>query len=357
MERGKMVGEQILVVEDEIIVAKNIQNLLEGLGYNVPAVVSSGKDAVKKMAETHPDLVLMDIKLGGDIDGIEAADQIRDSLHVPIVYLTPYVDDEILRRAKITEPYGYIIKPLEERELQSNIEIVLYKHKMENKLKESKDHLQNIINSTSEIIISFDKNNRVTTWNKSAELITGYKRKEVIWRHINKLDVFDNPQELLDAIESIYNRKIFGFDNLILRGKNGYKRIIKVSCSPVMGDKGQGIGVLFVGKDITCDLESHGRLLKGCSYLILDKDNRSAFDLFITLGKYASKEIFNRFNLEFTRISELHGKVFEAETDFGNVKVIPLYHPAVACYHNEMLAILEEDFKKLGRIIKDEQIL
>lgn len=281
-----MVGEKILVVEDEIIVAKNIQNLLESLGYNVPSVVSSGEEAVKKTEETHPDLVLMDIKLEGDIDGIEAANQIRSSLNVPIVYLTAYADDEILRRARITEPYGYIIKPFEERELQSNIEIALYKHKMENKLRESKEHLQNIINSTSEIIISFDKNNRVTTWNKSAELITGYKRKEVIWRHIAKLDVFDNPQELLDDIESIYNKKIIGFDNLILRGKNGAKRIIKVSCSPVMGDKGQGIGVLFVGTDITRDFESHGRLLKGCSYLILDKDNRSALDLFITLGKY-----------------------------------------------------------------------
>ena len=134
MERGKMVGEQILVVEDEIIVARNIQNLLENLGFNVPAVVSSGEEAVKKTAEIHPDLVLMDIKLDGDIDGIEAANQIHHSLHAPIVYLTAYADDEILRRAKITEPYGYIIKPLEERELQSNIEIALYKHKMENKL-------------------------------------------------------------------------------------------------------------------------------------------------------------------------------------------------------------------------------
>lgn len=76
----------------------------------------------------------------------------------------------------------------------------------------------------------------------------------------------------------------------------------------------------------------------------------------ITLGKYASKEIFNRFNLEFTRISELHGKVFEAEIDFGSVKVIPLYHPAVACYHGEMLVTLKEDFKVLGEIIKNEGV-
>ena len=292
MDIKTMVVPHILVVEDEIIVAKNTLNLLESLGYNVPAVVSTGEEAIKKAAETHPDLVLMDIKLEGDIDGIEAANQIRHSLHIPIVYLTACADDKTLQRAKITEPYGYIIKPLEERELQSNIEIALYKHKMENKLKESREHLQNIINSTSEIIISLDKNNRVSIWNKAAELITGYKRKEVIRRHITKLDVFDNPQELLDNIKSICNGKRIGFDELILRGKNGAKRIIKMSYSSVKGDKEQDIGILFVGTDITRDLESHRRLLRGSSYLISDKDNKSALDLFVTLSRSDHEGLF-----------------------------------------------------------------
>ena len=254
--------------------------------------MSSGEEAVEKAAETHPDLILMDIKLDGDIDGIEAAEQIHSHFNIPIVYLTAYADNKTLRRAKITEPYGYIIKPFEERELQSNIEIALYKHKMENKLKESREQLQNIINSASEIIISLDKNNRVSTWNKAAEFVTGYKQKEVIRKYITKLDVFDNPQELLDNIESMYNGKKTDFDELILREKDGVKRNIKISYSSVKGDKEQDIGVLFVGKDITYERERHGKLLRGNSYLIPDESNKSSLDLFINLTKSGYKGLF-----------------------------------------------------------------
>lgn len=203
-----------MIVEDEIIVAKSIQERLDKLGYSVSTIVDSGEEAIKKAGETKPDLILMDIKLSGNIDGIAAAEQIRHRFDIPVVYLTAYGDSETLQRAKVTEPYGYILKPLEERELQSNIEIALYKHKMENKLKKSKEHLQNIINSTSEIIISFDKNNRISTWNKTAEFATGYTQKEVIRKHIHQLDVFYTPRELLDKIKSISNEKDLDLMNL-----------------------------------------------------------------------------------------------------------------------------------------------
>ena len=127
----------VLVVEDESIVALDIQNMLGSLGYEVPVVVSSGEAAIEKAAETHPDLVLMDIRLKGDMDGIEAAEQIRGRFNIPVVYLTAYADDETLQRAKITEPYGYILKPFGERELHTAIEIALHKHKLERELQGS----------------------------------------------------------------------------------------------------------------------------------------------------------------------------------------------------------------------------
>jgi len=122
---------QILVVEDEIIVAEDIRRSLKNLGYNVPSVVSSGEAAIKKAQENNPDLVLMDIMLHGEMDGIAAAGIIRSKFDIPIVYLTAYSDNKILERAKITEPFGYIIKPFNERELAINIEIAIYKHRME----------------------------------------------------------------------------------------------------------------------------------------------------------------------------------------------------------------------------------
>ena len=139
-----MAGKRILVVEDEIITADDIRENLQDLGYTVLAV-SSGEEAIKKIEEASPDLVLMDIMLRKELDGIETAKQIRFRFNIPVVYLTAYSDKKILERAKITEPFGYIIKPFSERELQINIDIALCKHKMERELKESEKWLTAII--------------------------------------------------------------------------------------------------------------------------------------------------------------------------------------------------------------------
>ncbi len=128
---------RILVVEDEKITARNIKNKLVKLGYDVPVTVSSGEEAIQKAGETRPDLVLMDIQLKRDMNGIQAAEQIRTRFNIPIIYLTAYTDEDTLEQAKVTEPYSYIIKPFQAKELQTNIEIALYKHKMEKKLHES----------------------------------------------------------------------------------------------------------------------------------------------------------------------------------------------------------------------------
>jgi excisionase family DNA binding protein len=126
---------RILVVEDEIVVAMDIQKSLTSLGYSSPNVVFTGSDAVQIAVETHPDLVLMDIRLKGDMDGIEAAEQIRRRLDIPVVYLTAYADEQTLERAKRTQPYGYILKPFREKDLESSIEVALYKHSMEDRFK------------------------------------------------------------------------------------------------------------------------------------------------------------------------------------------------------------------------------
>jgi signal transduction histidine kinase len=124
-------GKQILVVEDEIITGMDIQSRLKKLGCNVPVVVTSGEEAIKKVKENNPDLVLMDISLNGEMDGIEASSIIHSFSDIPVIYLTAFSDEKTLERAKITEPYAYMIKPLKDRELQINIEIAFFKHKIE----------------------------------------------------------------------------------------------------------------------------------------------------------------------------------------------------------------------------------
>jgi two-component system, response regulator PdtaR len=132
MAEGRKKAEgRILVVEDEHIVAMGIKKMLKSLGYTVTGVASSGEDAISKAESTFPDVVLMDIMLKGDIDGVEAAGKIKERFDIPVVYLTAYSDNNILERAKRTEPFGYIIKPFDEKDLYSNIEVALHKYRKE----------------------------------------------------------------------------------------------------------------------------------------------------------------------------------------------------------------------------------
>jgi len=120
-----MTGECILVVEDEAVVAEEIQESLKELGYSVPVIVTSGKEAIKEAERIKPDLILMDIVLEGKIDGIAAADSIRGSYDIPVVYITAYADDNTVERARKTHPFGYIVKPFTQQQLNSTIKVAL----------------------------------------------------------------------------------------------------------------------------------------------------------------------------------------------------------------------------------------
>lgn len=140
-----MSKKKILVVEDEAIVAKNIQRCLNKLGYTVPSIVATGEDAIKKVEDSPPDLVLMDIELLGEMDGIEAAKLIKSRFDIPVIYLTAYADEKTLERAKITEPFGYITKPFEDRDLHGTIEMALYKHKTEEALNKQREKFISVL--------------------------------------------------------------------------------------------------------------------------------------------------------------------------------------------------------------------
>jgi C4-dicarboxylate-specific signal transduction histidine kinase len=133
---------RIMIVEDVWLIANDIKNSLESFGYAVTSIASSGEEALENAEEDKPDLILMDIVLTSEMDGIKAAAKIRSQCAVPIIYLTAYSDDEKLQRAKVTEPFGYILKPFSERELYCNIEIALFKHKIEEELRLAKEALQ-----------------------------------------------------------------------------------------------------------------------------------------------------------------------------------------------------------------------
>lgn len=140
---------KVLIVEDEIIVAKDIEDALINLGYSVAGIVSSGEEALELAESTEPDIILMDIMLDGELDGIKAAENIRSRFSIPVIFLTAYSNEKTLQRAKTTKPYGYILKPFQETDLYTSIEIALYKHLIERKLiEETENALAAIIGST-----------------------------------------------------------------------------------------------------------------------------------------------------------------------------------------------------------------
>jgi DNA-binding LytR/AlgR family response regulator len=135
----------ILVVEDESIVSKDIQHSLNKLGYNVVGAAATGEKALGLAREFKPDIVLMDIMLKGDMNGIQTAEIIRNEFSIPVVFLTAYADESTLSKAKITEPYGYIIKPFKEIDLHTSIEMAIYKHGKEQEIIKERDLLYSIV--------------------------------------------------------------------------------------------------------------------------------------------------------------------------------------------------------------------
>ena len=171
---------RILVVEDEAIVAMNLRRMLNHLGYGVVDVVDSGEEAIDRAADLSPDLILMDIRLAGTIDGIEAAEEIRDRFDIPVVYLTAYADEATLQRAKLTGPFAYLLKPVEERALHTAVEVALYKHKMESKLKDSEELYRVVVESLYDSI-SIRARGRFHFANKASLDLHGLEdRSEVI---------------------------------------------------------------------------------------------------------------------------------------------------------------------------------
>jgi diguanylate cyclase (GGDEF)-like protein/PAS domain S-box-containing protein len=171
---------RILVVEDEGLIARDIENMVRNAGYEVCGVVSSGEEAVEEADKTEPDLILMDIILQGSMDGVEAAEKIRGRLNIPVIYLTAHTDENTLERAKLTEPLGYTLKPVEQKELLTVIEMALYKHQMELKLREREGWLTTILQSIGEGVIATDRLGNITFINPVAEKLTGWQQLESI---------------------------------------------------------------------------------------------------------------------------------------------------------------------------------
>lgn len=239
---------QILVVEDESIVAKDIQKTLQNLGYDIPAVVSSGQAAIQKAKENRPDLVLMDIVLKGKMDGIEAAEEMRSRFNIPVVYLTAYTDDKMLARAKLTDPFGYIVKPFEDRQLKTVIEMALYKVQMNNKLRQASEQWEITFNSICDMISIHDEDFRLVKANKAFARALKIEPKDVTGRLC---------YELLHGTKE--PPKSCPHKQVLQTGKPATAEFfephlgiyLEISASPIFDNKGKVCSTVHITKDIT----------------------------------------------------------------------------------------------------------
>lgn len=180
-----MVDARILIVEDESIVAADIARRLERLGYEVPAVVHTGEQAIEVASRSHPDLVLMDVSLGGAMDGIETAQELAARFGIPVTFLTGLSDQATLERARQSSPYGYLVKPFDERELHATIQVALQRYHLEQQLEESRELLAAILSAVADGIIAADRDGLLRFMNPAAETITGWRLDEALGRPID----------------------------------------------------------------------------------------------------------------------------------------------------------------------------
>jgi PAS domain S-box-containing protein len=234
-----MLKTRILVVEDEAIVAEDIGRSLLNLGYAVASKASSGKEAIKKAQETNPGLVLMDIVLQGEMDGIETANQIKTLFDIPVVYLTAFSDEKTLERAKITEPFGYMVKPFRERELHIIIEMALFKHSIEKKLKESREWFSVTLKSIGDAVIATDPEGYVLFMNPVALSMTGWKLEEARGKPLK--DIFNIINEKAGEGQR---------SQTILISKDNKRISIRENSDAIKDEKGNIIGIVLVFSEI-----------------------------------------------------------------------------------------------------------
>jgi diguanylate cyclase (GGDEF)-like protein/PAS domain S-box-containing protein len=260
-----MAKATIIVVEDEMIVARDLQRTLIRLGYAVAGLAASGEEALALVAARPPDLVLMDIHLAGEMDGIAAADHIHQRQGLPVVFLTAHSDAATFQRAQATEPYGYVSKPFEERELEIALGIALYRHQVESRLSQMERWLSTTLRSIGDAVVSTDLAGTITLMNQQAELLTGWSLAET--QGLGLDDVLRLAQASDHApVGNLVERVLRGNmtmelgSNMLLLARDGSERPVDSSAAPIRDNAGSVSGCVIVFRDITARKQAEEQL-------------------------------------------------------------------------------------------------
>lgn len=245
----------ILIVEDEMLVAADLRYHLTGIGYTVAEIVASGEEALKWVERAVPDLILMDIHLAGHIDGITTAELIRARFDIPVIYLTAFADEETLQRARLTQPFGYLLKPFNSPDIHTTIEMALYKHRMEAALRQSEEKYRTVADFTYDWEDWISPEGSYLYVSPACERITGYSREEFMVDPNLILNlVHPDERELLihhyTETRHAGHKDASKLDFRVMT-RAGEERWISHACQPVFGNDGRWLGRRASNRDIT----------------------------------------------------------------------------------------------------------
>jgi two-component system sensor histidine kinase/response regulator len=249
-----MTPARILVVEDDRVVARDIEQQLLGMGLTVVGVAARADDAVALAREHRPGLVLMDVRLEGGSDGIDAAARIRAEFRIPVIFLTAYADEETLRRASLAEPYGYLVKPFEDSQLRTAIELALYKQEAVQKIRDSEHRFEVTLSSIADAVIATDSDGRIAFMNPVAEALTGWVRSDALGQPLDVVFriVSEQTRAPLESPASRVRRFCEpqkGAHDIVLVSKGGRDFLIDESAAPILSETGGIVGVVLVFRD------------------------------------------------------------------------------------------------------------
>lgn len=285
---------KILIVEDEGVVAADIEQCLHKLGYRVVASAATAVSAIRKAVENEPDLVLMDIRLKGPVDGVDAAAELHERLGIPVVFLTAYADAEILERAKKTSPAGYILKPFDERSLRSAVEIALHKHPQERRLIENERRLVMALRSLNEAVILTDADGTVTLMNRPAEALTGWRQAEAAGRPVK--DIFVTVDATRGSLfgdpvgRALREGLSLGLgDRRVLISRQGTETWIRGSAVPLRNGDGEIVGAALAFHAAGLDQAEASSSYRSLEANRLETAGRLAGSIAAGLGKTLSR--------------------------------------------------------------------
>lgn len=322
-----------MVVEDEAIVAMDLKQTLERFGYSVPGMATSGSEAIEIASQTRPDIILMDIQLDGHMDGIEVAQRLNELIDVPVVFLTAFSNESTLQRAKTSHPFGFLIKPYQERELRSAIEVALFTHGLEKKLRRRESWLDAILQGMADGVIATDPAGYVTFMNPPAVGLTGWSLDRVQGLTLAKaIKMVDSDRKAIQLDATSADGGVKSVTSAILVSAGGRETPVDFTLTRLQDDNRRPEGTVLVFRDLSLRLKAEQAeavrrseerlraLIEGGSDVIIVFDAelkiRFASPSVKEILGYSPEEVFEQSILEFV-VPEDHEMVTAAVSEIG----------------------------------------